>query len=453
MNEALSLAATVLEAAQDLDKPALVLAIAGSVLLAVSWLLLGIARHADHANWLQQRAPLLPLRLVNVRDDVWLEGETRCERPLVVPHFGERALAYDYRLEEKITESYTDSKGHRRTRTRWETREHRREATDFELVQGEEFIRVHADEATLRDLPGLGPDYDGFGRLRHSASFLPAGPRVAALGSVGEHRAWLEKHENIPLLITTRRRDEFLKREERAERALRWIGFALQPLALGGLFYAGGLAFALPSRPPAPWHPPLVLLAAFLGVLVFVLCWSLYTFNTMVLYRNRTRTAWKQIDVDLKQRFDLIPQLAAVIGAATEHERSLLRRIADLRAALGGAAARDRIRGESELSAAMQQVIAVRESYPELSSQPLFQKLHRELVAIEEKIAHARGFFDECAAEYNTFIEQAPRGLLAGMCGFAPWPLFRAAVRERRVPEVRVTGPRRPSGGAGAFPA
>lgn len=423
-----------------MDKPALVLAIVGLLLLGIAWLLLAIARHADHSNWIMHKAPLLPLKLINVRDDVWLEGATRCDAPLTVPHFGDPAITYDYRLEERITEVTTDAKGRRRKRTRWVTREHHADATDFELVQGERSIRVHASEADLHDLPRLGPDLEGFRNWRHSADYLPYPGAVSVLGSVGEHRAWLEKHANIPLVITTKTRKAFLRSSETAESILRWVGFCLQPLGFGALAYAGLLRLDIPRVATETWSQPHALLAAVLGLLAFLLTWSLYSFNSMILYRNRTRTAWKQIDVDLKNRYDLIPRLCEVISGATTHEQNLLRQLTALRSELTGASAEHQIRQEGQVAGQVKRLIAVREAYPELTSNPLFQRLHRELTAIEEKIAHARAFFDDCATEYNTLISQMPRALLARLCGFEDWPLFRVQERQAGAPKVSLGG-------------
>ncbi|MFH0946245.1 MAG: LemA family protein [Planctomycetota bacterium] len=419
------------------SRPALTIGVVAGVLLLVAWALLAFARRKDHENWIRQKAPLLPLALVNVRDDAWLRGETRSDTPLSVPHFGDTCLAYDYRLEEEVTESYTDSNGDRKTRKRWVTREHLTDTVEFELVQGELSIRIHAGEAELHDLPRLGPDREFLSSYRHSASFLPHPSVVSALGSVGEGRARLEQYQSIPLLVTPRTRERFLLSAERSEKALRIAGLVLALLGSAGLFYAGALRLELPSPAREVWSVPQALLAGGLGLLLFLLLWTLHTFNTMVLYRNRTRAAWKQIDVDLKNRHDLIPRLVEVIRGAADHERGLFQRLAELRGGLARADERRQIMAEGELSGEVRRLIAVREEYPELSSNQVFLKLHRELTALEEKIAHARGFFNDCANEYNTFVSQMPRALLARPCGFSEWPLFQVQAGESGVPDMR----------------
>ena len=413
-----------------LSGPALAIAITAGVLLLVAWALLAFARKRDHQNWIREKAPWLPLKLINVRDDVWIRGTTRCNEPLSVPHFGVACLAYDYRLEEQVTESYTDSKGRRRTRTRWETREHSDDALEFELLQDELSIRIHAGDAELCDLPRLGPEVEFLSRYRHSASCLPHPSTLSALGSVGEGRVRLERYQNIPLLITPRTREQFLASAERSEKALRITGFVLALLGSFGLLYAGALRLELPSAAREAWSVPQALLAGGLGLMLFSIFWTLHSYNTMVLYRNRTRAAWKQIDVDLKNRHDLIPRLVEVIGGATDHERDLFQRLTELRGGLTRADADQQIAGETQLSGEVRRLVAVSESYPELSSNPVFVKLHRELTALEEKIAHARNFFNNCANEYNTLISQMPRVLLARPFGFREWPLFQIQAAE-----------------------
>ena len=418
------------------SRPALIILSVAALLLLLSWALLAFARRKDHQNWIRQKAPLLPLTLVNVRDDAWLRGETRCAEPLSVPYFGDSCLAYTYCLEEEVTESYTDSRGDRQERKRWVTRESLADAVEFELVQGALSIRIHAGEAELCDLPHRGPEREFLSRFRHSAGFLPHPATVSALGSVGEERARLESYQSIPLLITTKTRERFLKASERSEQALRITGLLLALLSFAGLIYAGALHFELPASARQVWSLPRALLAGGLGLLLFLLLYALHTFNTMVLYRNRTRAAWKQIDVDLKNRFDLIPRLVAVIGGAADHERGLFQRLTELRSGLARADANQQITAEGEFSEEVRRLIAVREAYPELSSNQTFLKLHRELTALEEKIAHAREFFNDCATEYNTFVSQMPRALLAGPCGFREWPLFQIQGDEGLAVEV-----------------
>jgi len=404
----------------------------GVVILGIGALLLTIARSADARNWVLARAPLLRIGLLNPRDDAWVRGEMRCDEPLTVPHFGEACVAYDYLQEQKVTESETDSKGRSRTKTTWVARDSRAEAVDFEITEDEDSIRLHADEAELRDLEQLGHDYE-FGRtIRHSARVLRYPGVVSALGCVGEHGAWLEKHANIPLIVTPRTRAEMLASAERGETALRVTGHVLILIGLWLALYAAGLHLDLPRAAVGKWSSPSAILAGIVSMTLFVSATMLYVFNTMATYRMRTRNAWHQIGVDAKNRFDLVPRLVEIAKGAAKHEKETLERLTRLRAGTEDRAAA--IDQEARVSSDVARLVALKEAYPELGSQPVFARLHRELIALEEKIAHDRTFYDDCATEFNSLIGQVPHRWLAGLCGFSEEPLFQAAAVDRRAP-------------------
>lgn len=401
----------------------MVASFAGGALL-FAWFLLHAARKADAANWILARAPELPIALLNVRDDAWVRGTARCQEPLKIPVFGKPCLLYDYVMQEKVRTT-TGSGKNRRTSTKWVTREHLKDASDFDIVQGGAAIRIHAAEAETDGLSFTGYEYSSLS-YRHSAHYLPYPCEVSALGSVSEHKAWLEAHANIPLLLTPRTRAEFLRRKERGEGALRWSGFILLFLASAGLMVAGLTALTATAGEPF-WNLGRALAGIAIGASAFGSVWAISTFNRMLTYRTRTEAAWKHVDVDLKHRHDLVPRLVEVIQGALAHERELLETIARARAA----------------ARVSEHVAAAVERYPELSSNALFLQLQGQLRAIEDKIAHDRAFFDECAAEFNTFIQQQPRALLARLAGFEERALFGADGAERAVPAFKVIGARR----------
>ncbi len=406
----------------------------------IATVMLVVTRKLDARNWLFARSPELPIRLLNVADDCWVRGRVRCDKPLATPHFFVPAIAYRYQLEERRTTTERTSNGGTRTTTKWVTVESLKDATDFELLQAEHSIRVHAAEADLKDLVSLGPDT--VGNLRHSASILPADGSVSVLGAVAEHKGWLEKRENIPLMITTLARGEFLRRVERNENVCRWIGFVLLCLALGFAAYGvlGWLEF--PHAMGSRFSLTHASLAALLGVLTFLAVWTIYSFNTLVTYRLRTQTAWKQIDVDLKNRFDLVPRLVEVVKGTVQHERELLESLARIRAAAMGDVA-SRIVGERRAASAVAELVIVGEKYPDLKTNGAFGELNRQLVALEEKIAHARSFFDDTATEFNTVIASFPRSIIARLCGFEEWPLFAAPGGERAAVKFEIVGGRK----------
>ena len=167
------------------------------------------------------------------------------------------------------------------------------------------------------------------------------------------------------------------------------------------------------------------------AVLFYTIFWALHVYNTLVTYRLRVANAWRQIDVDLKMRYDLIPQLVETTKGYLKHERELLEKITNLRGAAVSGDAEKKISLESELGSTLQRIQAVVEAYPDLKSQPLTERLTRELRAIEEKIAHGRLVYNEAVNEYNTNIESFPRNILAGKFGFKPRSFFEAAEAEQ----------------------
>lgn len=419
----------------------------GALFAGLGAAFLAFARHADAKNWILQRAPLLSVDRLNARDDAWVQGAIVCHAPLSVPHFTESCVAYAYNQEEKIEETIEDSGGRRRTRTRWVTRQTRVEAVDFEIIEGDRgSIRIHADEADLRDLPRLGPVTTHGGQLRHSARYLPYPSKVSAMGCVSEHADWLEKHANIPLIVTPRTREEVLASAERSENAFRISGHVTLLLGLIAVLYGLALRYGIPAPAKSLWSVGHGVLAVISGVTLFVASWTLYSFNTMLTYRLRTKAAWHQIDVDLKNRFDLIPRLVEVVRGAVGHEESTFTRLTALRSG-ASSDADDRastIGQERETASVARQLVMIQEEYPELGTAPVFAKLHRELVALEDKIAHDRAFYDDCATEFNTYIAELPSAWLAGACGFQDAPLFRAHPSEVRPPSFNVVGPKRP---------
>ena len=152
---------------------------AGGAVWLVGVILLGVARHLDARNYVIEKAPLLPLRLVNARDDVWVQGTIECAAPLLAPYFALPCAHYHYTLEEKVTRT-TVRQGRTETRTTWETREHRKETTRFRLVEGERGIGVAAEAASFSDLVA---EHRTEGRLRHTLRYLPASGRRALWAS------------------------------------------------------------------------------------------------------------------------------------------------------------------------------------------------------------------------------------------------------------------------------
>lgn len=415
-----------------LQNPAVVpCLVACGIVTAIAIALLIGARRADARNWIYARAPQLPIRLLTARDDAWVRGVVECAAPITVPRFGARCVYFEFLVEEKRTRTVRTSKGGTRTETYWAVVQRDVQGVPFDLVEGDHRLRIDPTGADLHDLESSGYDHEW--SRRYSAAYVPLADERSALGCVTEDGHGLEAHANIPLLLCRRTRDAFLRGAETGERWLRRFGFAL--LFLGVLAGAyGGWMHVQGSYLDPVFVPKFAVVATTIAALVTLGTWVMHAYNTLIAYRTRTLAAWRHIDVDLKQRFDLVPRLATIVAATAAHERTTFEELSRLRTAAQDA--RAAIRAETSIRGSVAQVLALAEKYPELRASTAYAKLHDQLVALEDKIAHDRTFFDDCATEFNTTIATFPRSLLARAFGFTPWPLFEATRNEARAPAV-----------------
>jgi LemA protein len=171
------------------------------------------------------------------------------------------------------------------------------------------------------------------------------------------------------------------------------------------------------------------------GAIVLFAIWIVRIYNGLVAMRQRVNQAFSDIDVQTKQRHDLIPNLIETVKGYAAHERGTLdavvaARNAAVTAQAGGVAAQ--AAAENALSGALRQLFALSEAYPDLKASQNFQQLQSELSDIENKIAAARRFFNNAVQEYNTGIQQFPAVLLAPSLGFTPKDFFDVGVEQRK---------------------
>ncbi|MDD4775221.1 MAG: LemA family protein [Syntrophomonas sp.] len=166
-----------------------------------------------------------------------------------------------------------------------------------------------------------------------------------------------------------------------------------------------------------------------LGALViFVGLFLIVTFNTLVGLRQRVQNAWAQVDVQLKRRYDLIPNLVETVKGYAEHERSTLEKVTQARnMAMAARNPQDRAQAENMLSGALKSLFAVAEAYPELKANSNFLQLQAELSDTENKIASTRQLYNDSVQTYNTKLEVFPENLVAGPFGFKPVDYFSVA--------------------------
>jgi LemA protein len=156
-----------------------------------------------------------------------------------------------------------------------------------------------------------------------------------------------------------------------------------------------------------------------IGIIVLIVLWGISLYNSLVRLRNRRQNAFADIDVQLRQRHDLVPQLVETVKGYATHERELLLKVTEARtAAMAATSIDDKIVAEQKLTAALQGLKVQVEAYPDLKANQNFLQLQEELSDIENKLAAARRFFNGATTEYNNAVETFPGNLLARSFGF-----------------------------------
>jgi len=161
-------------------------------------------------------------------------------------------------------------------------------------------------------------------------------------------------------------------------------------------------------------------------------------YNGLVILKNRAKEAWADIDVQLKRRYDLIPNLMETVKGYAGHESSVFEKVTEARsAAMGATTPEDKIQKENALSQSLKSLFAVAESYPDLKASANFIELQRELTDTEDKIQAARRFYNGNVRDLNTKIEVFPTNIVANIFGFKQMALFEiAGEAERQAPKV-----------------
>ena len=167
-----------------------------------------------------------------------------------------------------------------------------------------------------------------------------------------------------------------------------------------------------------------VILAVLIGVAI-VAAMVIGIYNRLVVLRNRVKNAWSQIDVQLKRRYDLIPNLVETVKGYAAHEKETLEKVIQARAtAMSAQGVKEQGEAENMLSSTLKSLFALAENYPDLKANQNFLMLQEELSGTESKIAYARQFYNDSVMTYNTSIQQFPSNLIAGAFGFAETDYF-----------------------------
>ena len=180
-----------------------------------------------------------------------------------------------------------------------------------------------------------------------------------------------------------------------------------------------------------------------LGILAVLILAFVVIYNGLVRLRNQVKNAWAQIDVQLKRRYDLIPNLVETVKGYAKHERETFESVTNARnlaQKLSGSSVGARAKAESELSSALGRLLAVVENYPDLKANQNFLALQEELTSTENKISFSRQFYNDSVLRLNNQIQMFPSNMVAGMTGFKAEEFFEVTVAaEREAPKVSFT--------------
>ena len=173
----------------------------------------------------------------------------------------------------------------------------------------------------------------------------------------------------------------------------------------------------------------IISIIAVIIIIVFLVGTLIHMYNNLVGLRNRVKNSYAQIDVQLKRRNDLIPNLVETVKGYAGHEKEVLEEVTRARTSVMNASSvEDKIAADNQF--------AVSENYPDLKANSNFQQLQTELSETEDKIAYARQFYNDVVMKYNNACEKFPTNLIAGTFNFTPEPFFEAPEEEKAVPEV-----------------
>ena len=384
-----------------------------------------------------------------------LKGQAESESPFSAYLSGVRCVQYTWQIEEHwsktVTETYTDNKGHLQTRTRtesgWKQVASGGQSAPFYLKDDTGVIRIMPEGAkiqaktvfneTCRPNDPMYFDKSPTPEIAHSThqrrfieSALPLHADLYILGQARERQdvvaAEIAKDKNSPMFIISVRSE---KQISSGYGLWSWVFLALGLIcALGG-----GVGWSALSnlRGLISWIQPVTMIAGYIVMLLFIYVWT--TYNNLINLHHRVEQGWSQVDVQLKRRHDLIPELVQSVEGFLQHESDTQKTLADLRGQLKTAPSPG---NNHALSVTMRITV---ERYPELKANANFMKLQAALVDTEQRIALARDYYNDIATFYSNRLEMVPERYVGSLARLLKPELIGAVDFERAVVEVKLS--------------
>ena len=402
---------------------------------------------------------------------VELKGTAETAGPLTSYLAGQPCVCYRWSVEEQwsrtVTETYTDADGKMQTRTReesgWTSVAEGGEMIPFYLQDDCGILLIRPDKAKLEpaklydETVGPGdPLYYGKGpagavadsdlRRRFTEHGIPQHAMLYVMGQARERQDVVaaeiaaDKHAAL-FLISTRSEEQIASGMKWSERG--WLLLGLVPTVGSMVCCDAALNVAPGCRVP-------IYVGVGLGYMgVGGLAWIWMVFNSLVDLRQRVRQAWSLVDVQLQRRHDLIPNLVEAVKGYRDYEQTLQTELAALRGEM--AATPPGVAGP-DYTAVAKTAVAIAERYPELKANTTFASLQRNLIDTEQRIALARGYFNDIATQYNTQLEIVPDRYVAALVAMQPQRLMAANDFERAPVKVDMELSPRPVGTTGSAP-
>lgn len=174
-----------------------------------------------------------------------------------------------------------------------------------------------------------------------------------------------------------------------------------------------------------------------IGIAIVVVLFIIYIYNSLIRLRLRVSNAWSQIDVQLKRRYDLIPNLIESVKGYMKHEKTVLENITKARSSLVSGSMEEKAKASNQITQALKSIFAVSENYPQLKANENFMQLQEELSGTESKIAYSRQFYNDSVMQYNEAIQVFPKNIFAKIFGFQQKEFFGVAGKEREAVKVQ----------------
>ena len=172
-------------------------------------------------------------------------------------------------------------------------------------------------------------------------------------------------------------------------------------------------------------------------VIAVVVLLVIYIYNSLIRLRVRVKNAWAQIDVQLKRRYDLIPNLVNTVKGYMKHEKGVLEEVTKARTSLMSGSTKSKAKASNQITDALKSIFAVAENYPDLKASENFKHLQEELSGTESKISYARQFYNDSVMAFNEAIQVFPKNLFAKLFGFKKKDFFGAEEKERKNVKVQ----------------